>query len=74
MYLLEISARTGFTDAFTHLSENTARADNLNTSLCAVLLSGACNTGPEPLVHHDIPALRRDRYPGSIKTTSATKP
>jgi Tn3 transposase DDE domain len=59
--LLEISARTGFTDAFTHLSENTARADNLNTSLCAVLLSGACNTGPEPLVHHDIPALRRDR-------------
>jgi hypothetical protein len=59
--LLELSARTGFTDAFTHLSENAARAENLNTSLCAVLLSGACNTGPEPLVHHDIPALRRDR-------------
>jgi TnpA family transposase len=59
--LLEISARTGFTDAFTHLSENTARAETLNTSLCAVLLSGACNTGPEPLVHHDIPALRRYR-------------
>src|SRR5450631_339886 len=59
--LLEISARTGFTDAFTHLSENAPRAENLNTSLCAVLLSGACNTGPEPLVHQDIPALRRDR-------------
>jgi hypothetical protein len=25
-----------------------ARADNLVTSLCAVLLGGACNTGLEP--------------------------
>jgi len=25
------------------------------------LLAEACNTGPEPLVHNDIPALRRDR-------------
>jgi len=59
--LLEISARTGFTNAFTHLTERSARAEDLPTSLCAALLAEACNTGPEPLVRHDIPALRRDR-------------
>jgi hypothetical protein len=55
--LLEIAARTGFTDAFTHITERTARAADLSTSLCAVLLAEACNTGPEPLVHNDIPAF-----------------
>jgi hypothetical protein len=59
--LLEISARTGFTDAFTHVSEATARANDLNISLCAVLLAKACNTGHEPLIREDIPALRRER-------------
>jgi TnpA family transposase len=59
--LLEMASRTGFTDAFTHLTERTARATDLNTSLCAVLLAEACNTGHEPLIHNDIPALRRDR-------------
>ncbi|MFO1432833.1 MAG: Tn3 family transposase [Candidatus Competibacteraceae bacterium] len=59
--LLEIAARTGFTDAFTHLTERTARAQDLTTSLCAVLLAEACNTGPEPLIRHDVPALRRER-------------
>lgn len=59
--LLEISARTGFADAFTHLTERTARAQDLTTSLCAVLLAEACNTGPEPLIRHDVPALRRER-------------
>ncbi len=59
--LLEIAVCTGFTDAFTHLTERTARAQDLNTSLCAVLLAEACNTGPEPLVRHDVPALRRER-------------
>lgn len=59
--LLEIAARTGFTAAFTHISNQSARAAGLTTSLCAVLLSEACNTGIEPLVCSDIPALRRDR-------------
>ena len=59
--LLEISARTGFTDAFTHLTQATARADGLSTSLCAVLLAQACNTGPEPLIRYDVPALKRER-------------
>ncbi len=59
--LLEIAARTGFTDAFTHLTERTARAQDMTISLCAVLLAEACNTGPEPLVRQDVPALRRER-------------
>jgi TnpA family transposase len=59
--LLEIQARTGFADAFRHTSEAEARASDLSTSLCAVLLAEACNTGLEPLVRPDVPALRRSR-------------
>jgi len=59
--ILEIAARTGFAAAFTHISERASRAIDLDLSLCAVLLSEACNTGLEPLTRNDIPALRRDR-------------
>jgi len=59
--LLEITARTGLTDAFTHVSEQTSRAIDLDISLCAVMLAEACNTGIEPLVCADVLALRRDR-------------
>ena len=59
--ILEIAARTGFTDAFTHISERTARAADLHISLCAVLMAEACNTGLEPLIRGDVSALKRDR-------------
>jgi len=59
--VLEIAARTGFADAFTHLTERTARAQDITTSICAVLLAEACNTGPEPFIHNENPSLRRDR-------------
>jgi hypothetical protein len=59
--VLEIATRTGFTHAFSHINEGNARADDLLTSICAVLLSDACNTGPEPFTREDIPALKRDR-------------
>lgn len=59
--LLEIAGRTGCMEAFSHLTDRTARATDLTTSLCAVLLAEACNTGPEPFVRQDTPALRRDR-------------
>jgi Tn3 transposase DDE domain len=59
--LLEVDARTGFASAFTHASEAEARARDLQTTLCAVLLAEACNTGLEPLVCPDVPALRRSR-------------
>ena len=59
--ILEIAARTRFTAAFTHLSERTARAADLHISVCAVLMAEACNTGLEPLIRGDVPALKRDR-------------
>ena len=59
--ILEIAARTSFTDAFTHISERTARATDLHISLCAVLMAEACNTGIEPLIRGDVQALQRDR-------------
>jgi TnpA family transposase len=59
--LLEIAARTEFTLKFTHVSERESRAGDLSTSLCAVLISEACNIGLEPLVRNDVPALRRSR-------------
>ena len=59
--LLEIHARTGFAQEFTHLSEGEARVEDLPVSLCAVLLAEACNLGLEPVVRADISALTRGR-------------
>jgi TnpA family transposase len=59
--LLEIDAHTSFADEFTHVSESNARAEDLNVSVCAVLLAEACNIGLEPLIKHQIPALTRHR-------------
>lgn len=59
--ILEMHMRTGFADRFTHASEGGSRAAELSTSVSAVLLAEACNTGFEPLVRSDSPALRRSR-------------
>ena len=59
--ILEIQAHTGFVDEFTHVSESKARADDLTTSVCAVLIAEACNIGLEPLIKSHIPALTRHR-------------
>ena len=59
--MLEIAVRTGFTKAFTHITDRNARAEDVMISLCAMLLGAATNTGMEPLVRNDISALRRDR-------------
>ncbi len=59
--LLEMHARTGFAGRFTHASEGGARAGDVATSICAVLLAEACNTGFEPLIRGDILALGRSR-------------
>ena len=59
--LLEIHAHTGFLDEFTHVSESNARADDLTTSVCAVLIAEACNIGFEPLIKSHVPALTRHR-------------
>ena len=59
--ILEVHARTGFADRFTHASEGGARAAGVATSVCAVLVAEATNTGFEPLMRLDVPALRRSR-------------
>ena len=59
--LLEVAARTSFTNEFTHISERDSRAADLVTSICAVLVAQACNTGTGPLERNDIPSLRRSR-------------
>lgn len=59
--LLEVHQYTGFAHQFFHVSESGERAENLPTSICAVLLAEACNIGLEPLVRQDLPELKRTR-------------
>jgi TnpA family transposase len=59
--LLEIHAKIGFLDEFTHAHEEGTRAENIAISLCAVLISMACNIGLRPLQRKDIAALTRHR-------------
>jgi hypothetical protein len=59
--LLEIIAKTGFIDGFTHQHEPRARLADLQTSLCAVLVAQGCNVGYSALVDETIPALREAR-------------
>lgn len=59
--LLEVATWTHFPSEFRHASEGLSRIDDLETSLCAVLLAQACNVGLEPLVRPSVPALTRAR-------------
>ncbi len=59
--LLEVAGWTGFLTEFTHVSEGTARAEDLGVSICAVLVAEACNIGLEPVVQPGVPALSRSR-------------
>ena len=58
---LEITQRTGFAKALTHLSERQARVEHFETSLCAALVVRACNIGIEAVSRQNVPALRRER-------------
>jgi TnpA family transposase len=59
--LLEVCGWTGFADAFTHLSEGQARAEDLHISICAVLLAEACNISLAEVSNPGIPALSPNR-------------
>ena len=59
--LLEIFARTGAVDCFTHISGATTRMDELQISLCAVIVAEACNLGLVPVVNPAVRALTRGR-------------
>jgi TnpA family transposase len=59
--ILEIQAKTGFLDEFTHVGEEDSRATDLPVSLCAVLVAAACNIGLRPLQQQEVPTLTRNR-------------
>jgi TnpA family transposase len=59
--LLEMFALTGAVDCFTHVSGAQTRMDELEISLCAVLVAEACNIGLRPVVNPAVRALTRGR-------------
>jgi TnpA family transposase len=59
--VLELNGWVPFLNAFTHISESNSRVNDLPISICAVLISQACNIGLEPVVQSGIPALEYDR-------------
>jgi hypothetical protein len=59
--LLEVCRWTGFADAFAHLSEGLARAEDLHISICAVLLADACNISLAEVANPGVPALSPNR-------------
>ncbi|MFD4539042.1 Tn3 family transposase [Streptomyces bauhiniae] len=59
--LLEVAELTGMADAFTHISGADSHMEGFTTSLCAVLLTEACNVGFTPVIKPDVPALSRGR-------------
>ena len=58
---LEVHGWTGFLDEYTHISGAASRAEGLDESLSALLVSEACNVGLAPVVDEDYPPLTRDR-------------
>ncbi|MFA9396852.1 MAG: Tn3 family transposase [Clostridiaceae bacterium] len=59
--ILEVISWTGMTEAFTHISEGNSRVEDLDVSICAVLIVQACNIGIETVVQKGTPALEYDR-------------
>ena len=59
--ILEVDAWTGFSLEFSHGSGAESRLEDLKASLCAVLVSQACNIGYRPLVRSNVAALTRER-------------
>nr|WP_225983300.1 Tn3 family transposase [Deinococcus wulumuqiensis] len=59
--LLEEHARTGFLDAFTHVSEGDTRMGGLAVSMCAVLVAQACNIGLKAVSRPHVSALTLSR-------------
>jgi hypothetical protein len=59
--VLELNSWTNFTEAFTHISEGNSKLNDLHISICALLISRACNIGLEPVVQPGMQALEYDR-------------
>ncbi|MBN2881773.1 Tn3 family transposase [Candidatus Woesearchaeota archaeon] len=59
--LLEVNKWTNFFDEFTHISGSNSRIEDLDISICAVLIAKACNVGFKPVCQKGIKALEYDR-------------
>lgn len=59
--LLEVNKWTKFFDAFTHISGSNSRVEDLDVSICAILIAKACNVGFKPVCQKGIKALEYDR-------------
>ncbi|MCX4538569.1 Tn3 family transposase [Streptomyces sp. NBC_01669] len=73
--LLEVAELTSMADAFTHISGADSGMEGFTTSLCAVLLSEACDVGLTSVIKPDVPALtpglpgpgRPHQLPGPVR-------
>lgn len=65
--ILEVHARTGMFDAFTHITGSDARPDDLDLSLAGVLVAESCNVGWTPVAKKGVKALTRARLVGVDK-------
>jgi TnpA family transposase len=65
--ILEVNARTGMFDAFTHITGTDARVEDLDISLTGVLVAESCNVGWTPVVKPGVKALTRGRLAGVDK-------
>jgi TnpA family transposase len=59
--LMEIEARTAMALEFTHIGGSDSRLDDFPVSLCAALLTQACNLPVSEVAQEHIPALAADR-------------
>lgn len=59
--LMEVHSFTGLAEAFTHVAEGRTLVRHLPLSLCAVLLSQACNIGLKAVSRPDVEALTLPR-------------
>ena len=55
--LLEIQAKNGIVNDFSHISEANAQVEDLPISICVVLVAEACHIGIESLVQKYSPIL-----------------
>jgi uncharacterized protein DUF4158/Tn3 transposase DDE domain-containing protein len=68
--ILEVNARTGMFDGFTHITGTDARLEDLDISLAGVLVSESCNVGLVPVVKMGVKALTQARLLGWTGPTS----
>ena len=72
--LMEIEARTAMALEFTHIGGSDSRLDDFAVSLCAALLTQACNLPVAEVAQEHIPALAADRIIHGCTTMSVRRP